>query len=414
MCGIVGCAGNLEYRDKDALQTLMHLCELRGEDSAGYFTVTKDSDEAVAFKNVGPTRYMFDTVQWDKLSLYNKRVFVGHCRKATVGGVSRQTAHPFTFDHITGVHNGTLRNWRALPGLNEVTDSAMLYKNFAETGVRQTIEATDGAYALIWWDESEGVLNVLKNDERSLFYCFSEDCEKIFWASEAWMLSIALSRHGIKMANLAKEGKPKEFIRPVENDTWWRIRPGVKGDKDSLRFLEDIDLKGGVNKASSYSGGGSTSRPPFQSPFSWGLDNDPLDDNIPEHLKSGSAQRRPTDPERTPSADESSSTSGAETVLHSTSCKSGGSRTNKPTLTLVQTSKNDGSASQIEPFLRGNGNLVLDEDEYASLVDPNCVWCQTPHTFEELKDQGKLGEWVDDDSYICKDCLFDTATAGIF
>lgn len=418
MCGIIGAAGDLEYRDKDVIQTLMHLCELRGEDSTGYFTVSKDSEVPTMFKNVGPTRYMFDTLAWDKLSLYNKRVFIGHCRKATVGVVSRTTAHPFVFGGITGVHNGTLRNWRSLPGDNEVTDSAMLYKNFSETGVRETIEATDGAYALIWWDEHEGLLNILKNDERPLFYCFSEDCKKLFWASEAWMLSVALSRGGIKMANLNKKGEAECFIKPVENDVWWRVRPGAKGDKDAITFLKDEDLKGGVKKA-------GYSHRPFQqgqtayNPFGW---EEELDDNIPEALrgtepinqrsKGQEKQKVLILPDGTNKAVGSTSTTSSSLQSKKTNAET--SRPKKTMLTLAVNNKNDGSDElNIGPHLLGNKGLILSEEEFTELVDPNCIWCQQPYDFEELKDQGKLGEWMTDDTFVCSSCLHETKLNGV-
>lgn len=351
---------------------------------------------------------MFDTVPWDKLSLYNKRVFIGHCRKATIGGVTRQSAHPYSFGPITGVHNGTVHNWRHLPGDNEITDSAMIFKNFAETGVKSTVEALDGAYAFIWWDEKEGLLNILKNNERTLFYCFSEDCEKIFWASEAWMLSIALARAGIKIADLSKkEDKYAEYIKPVENDVWWRIRPGAKGDKEAVRFLPDESVKGGVKKAGT--------RAPFQGPFSrmWAdLEDDP-NDTPPSAEKKEEQPLLLTPPATTNKVAESGTTSSSgKTSTKAASLKSQASRV---TLTLVHDSKRSGlSGSEVSAHLSGNGGLLLDEDEFTELVDPNCVWCQVGHTFEELKDQGKLGDWVDDDKYVCSSCMVDGKSAGIF
>ncbi|MCR8526389.1 hypothetical protein WB334_25780, partial [Escherichia coli] len=83
MCGIVGIVGDLSHKEKELLRDMMITCSLRGEDSAGFFTVKNHDREAAVTKCIGSPFDLFETKAWDRLSLYDKRIFVGHTRKAT-------------------------------------------------------------------------------------------------------------------------------------------------------------------------------------------------------------------------------------------------------------------------------------------------------------------------------------------
>jgi hypothetical protein len=412
-------AGALEYKDKDVLQILMHFCELRGEDSTGVFAVPKVGAEASIIKTVGPTRTFFDTIGWDKLQTSGKRAIIGHCRKATIGGIKRSTAHPFTYGKMTGVHNGTLKNWRYLPGETLETDSMTLYDNFDRVGVKETIEATEGAYALIWWNEETEELNVLRNGERPLFYCFSEDFKKIFWASESWMLHIALDKCGVKRGNLTPGEQFATTVLPVDTDTWWKIKiDGGHGVADPLKFLTEKNsdhvesLKGGVAPAKYVAA-------PFR-----GTVVSPFPDHRPgsgsqTNVSGGSGNLpalRHASPAATGTAAESTTTknSSSDTSSEAAPSQTQASRESQRTLSLVPTSRSDGSAASgnDNPALDvvvGYNGLVLNKEEYAMLVDPNCIWCQGPVSFDEIiADPSIIGDWTDEDSFICSGCVSNT------
>lgn len=435
MCGIVGMAGNLSYRDKDFLKMMMIFCQIRGEDSTGIFYVKQGEADPYSHKVLGDPSNMFETTFWDKLNLFDKNIVVAHCRKATIGVVSKYTAHPFTTDHITGVHNGTLRNWKALPGDTLATDSMTLFKNFArEGGVRETLEQTDGAYALVFYDAETGHLNFIRNKERPLYYAFSEKGDVIYWASEAWMIYMTAAKLGVKLMNLTPKDKYPSTTLEVDEDQWWRVTCNNRM-KDALVFQAPEELVGGVRKA--------VAPAPFvhRTPFSWeGESND-----------QGSGFHRPYNPNRTPPAPiqnraGSTTTSGsshASLLTHQASQQKDG-HSQRPTLSLVANSKSDGSgssnsgnppASPSDPLndpvpllghniegafdneLKGNGGLVLTKDEFRTLVDNKCIWCKVPHSFEELKgdakNPSKLGEWIDDDSFLCTGCQVDAQKQGI-
>jgi predicted glutamine amidotransferase len=410
-------AGNLGHRDKDMLKQMLILCQLRGEDSTGIFYVENGQSEPVSHKVVGDPSNLFETTFWDKMNLYNKSIVVGHCRKATVGGISRFTAHPFTTDHITGVHNGTLRNWRQLKGDDLATDSMTLFKNFArEGGVRENIEQLDGAYALVWYDEETGQLNFLRNNERPLYYAFNEAGDCMYWASEAWMIYMTASRVGIKLMNLTPDEKFPSHTMEVDEDKWWKIRC-KNAAKDALVFTAPEELKGGVRKP--------VYRAPFQNQYTGGYHAN----RTPFDWESRNKHLQPlTPPATTPSQGElvitqPSTESSTGTESHSSSKDTHSPR---PLLSLVQSSKKSGSESStsesppseedlndpvpvFDNELKGNGGLVLTKEEFQTLVDPNCIWCKVPHSFEELKGApgtpSTLGSWIDDDSFICTGCL---------
>lgn len=370
-------------------------------------------------KVVGASRALFDTRQWDTWRAYDERIFVGHCRKATVGKVSKATAHPFNYDHITGVHNGTLRNWRYLHDKPEETDSMTMYKAIAERGVRPVIDATDGAYAMVWYDEAEDTLNFLRNKERPLFYCMSKDWERIFWASESWMLSIALAKAGIDMADLTpRDEKNATYILPLEEDTWWRVKVGKRGAKDPVIFLQDHDeaLKGGVNpakyQAAPFHG---TYRTPFPVAGSGSAGTPP------------SGGQSDTTKTQGGSGTTNTSTSGTQATGSGSSTKD--TPASRPLLTVVHDSRSGGSgssnsgsqaASASDAPLRVNGELVVmgyngvlwTKKEYDAWIEQNCLWCQQIVTFDDLLDDPMaVGDWVDEERFICKACASNDCAA---
>lgn len=390
---------------------MLHVCELRGEDSTGIFSVKNTESEAKITKVVGGTREMFETAAWDKLSFYDKRAVVGHCRKATVGLVNRSTAHPFVRGNLTGVHNGTLRNWRDLPVEAESVDSSTLYSAMDKNGVKETIEAVDGAYAMIWWDAAEETVNVIRNKERPLYYAFNEAGSVIFLASEAWMITVNADRNGVKLMNLTPKESYVSRALAVTEDTLWRFRP-MNNTKTPLSFLKDVELKGGVNLP-------AKKVAPFQNRYDYrGSNHSPYGNITPiKRNELGQAVVSSTTDNlssaSTPNG--SNETDGQQSktsvVLLPSSSDAG---SDEPKKTEVSKELNDQIKSLFKDDypdeLRGNGDLLLSKDEFQTLVDPNCVWCQQGYSFEELRSD-KLGEWVDDTSYICSECLVSPSLA---
>lgn len=201
MCGLVGVAGDLNGLHEKVLKTLLILDSLRGEDSTGVAFVRKWDAEVTVAKQLGSPFELFEDRTFIKAQRTFNRVMMGHNRYATSGGVTKSGAHPFEFDTLVGAHNGTLNSrFRLDDDKDFKVDSQALYHNIEKNGLKETIKRLGGAgnaWSLTWWNKEEESLNFLRNAERPMFLCMSKDGKAIFWASEYWMLDVALMKHGI-------------------------------------------------------------------------------------------------------------------------------------------------------------------------------------------------------------------------
>lgn len=213
ICGLIGAAGPLSIKHERAIKTLLILDSLRGIDSTGIATIARNRDLKIA-KAVGNPFNLFDTKAFDKAVGGVNSVIIGHNRFATQGKVIAANAHPFSFPSLVGAHNGTLKNKHVLDDSRVYdVDSENLYHHMDKNGVENTIHKLDGAWALTWYNHEENTLNFIRNDERPLHVTVCEEGGVLFWASEAWMLRIALSREGLKHSD----------IDEVKEDVWHKI-----------------------------------------------------------------------------------------------------------------------------------------------------------------------------------------------
>ena len=147
----------------------------------------------------------WDFVQLDEYNRWTKdfnkyEAVIGHNRAATQGKVNTANAHPFTHGHITGVHNGTLRNHRQLTGGNKFdVDSEALIYSIMKDGYINTLEKTEGAYALVWWDHKDYKLRMTRNEERPLFFAFVKDRNTLMYASEEGLLRWIAERNKVNI-----------------------------------------------------------------------------------------------------------------------------------------------------------------------------------------------------------------------
>lgn len=201
MCGLVGIAGAVTGDHEKAFKTLLILDSLRGVDSTGIATIPRQGEAKIA-KQLGNPYELIEHPSFNRALMGMHRVLIGHNRWATVGGISRRTAHPFQVGEIIGAHNGTLTNkYQLLDSTDFTVDSENLFHHIHKKGLRDAMDVAIGAWSLTWWDEIEESVHFLRNKERPLFYAF-DNKGLLWWASESWMLHIASSRHNFTLSKV--------------------------------------------------------------------------------------------------------------------------------------------------------------------------------------------------------------------
>ena len=195
---------------------MLHFDVLRGEDSTGLCAVHKVYGqgnpvfEPKVYKSVGLPQDLYDdhpeVFVKDEYAPVGVVCLMGHNRYKTQGEVNVDNAHPFEFDNLIGAHNGTLvmNSLKELNGYGvHDVDSKIIFNHLSDTGNLQEVwDKANGAMALTWWDKQTNTLKIVRNGQRTLFYCYSHGGTTMFWASEGWMLQVALTRAGIQHSKI--------------------------------------------------------------------------------------------------------------------------------------------------------------------------------------------------------------------
>jgi predicted glutamine amidotransferase len=206
MCGLVGIySSNMLMKHKDVLSSLLYLDTWRGRDSTGVAALRQNADTHTIKSTVPGYEFIEGPRLGEHLKL-NDFLWIGHNRHGTMGRNTKANAHPFEIlDEdgtclLVGAHNGTLKNKHVLDDHVEFgTDSEALFSHIANNTIQKAIPLIEGAWALTYYDHMDEELVMIRNDERPLCYAWEEGKKTLIWASEAWMLRIATSRHGVKL-----------------------------------------------------------------------------------------------------------------------------------------------------------------------------------------------------------------------
>lgn len=280
MCGIVGWITtekmNCEYDRRRYLSQALIAGTLRGDDSTGIFLVPHQTDkeknpESRWLKNVGDGYSFVCSKDYHDETAHLELVkwAIGHNRSATVGKVTTDGAHPFQEGPITLVHNGTLTTTYDLPiAMHELrsggveVDSHVIAHNLAIHPVEEVVKKLDGAYALVWHDQRDDSLNIIRNEKRPLHLMQATDQRTIYIASEAEMLHwlcarIKIARGPIyqpkpgvwmkfKDGSLLPECKQVEMYTPTYSYHGWGETHYPKADRPTTTTSGATTTSGGT------------------------------------------------------------------------------------------------------------------------------------------------------------------------
>lgn len=269
MCGLIGAvSGELYHKDLKMVGYLQFFNQLRGTDSTGIAfgyadgsielnkavggfdalraKLNEDTEEGSAFHGYtympegveesytvnGKVKYLIKA----KKSLF----YMGHGRYKTVGEVDEENAHPFMFDNIVGMHNGTLLDYyykglstydenysdsyAVLAKIDSLSSPDVSPEKYSDD-ILAMLSGIRGAYAIVWWDKHRKEMNFVRNHERTLYIGSSKDSKKVYWASEEWMIEVAAKRAGI----------PDIESGALPTRTWLTARSDDKGVMDVTR-----------------------------------------------------------------------------------------------------------------------------------------------------------------------------------
>lgn len=217
MCGIAGIFSTfLAKQEVDAFCDLMAISYLRGTDSTGVFALKRDYQAKKGESNLmwGVRKDALDPFEFinspnmDALRSGSPMMFIGHTRSATKGTINAANAHPFVFDNVVGVHNGTLEGNYPFKADYE-TDSQALYRLINDKGIEEALKEIEQAssytaYSLVFYDFQNNTLNFIRNHRRPMTLAWTQGKGALVWASEYLFLDVILSRRGLRMS--AEEG----------------------------------------------------------------------------------------------------------------------------------------------------------------------------------------------------------------
>lgn len=227
MCGHVGVAGCLLTADEALMKRKLLLDYWRGMDSTGMAAV-RASKEVLTAKIASHPLDLFDMARFKTaLNGIASRAFIGHNRAATRGKVNGHNAHPFTFGPITGAHNGTLspvsfKDLTTVLGEEFDVDSQAIFRAIEEFGIEEVVPQLVGAWALVWYDERDDTINFIRNKERPLWYGYTADKKRLFWASEWQTIDNATDMAATKYDLYEDPDKGYKYW-PFAEDTWYRV-----------------------------------------------------------------------------------------------------------------------------------------------------------------------------------------------
>lgn len=209
MCGIVGV---FRYaKNKQDIPTAQALAiskllidagsagNVRGVDSTGILCIDQAKNEYYSQKKVmhGTDFVQLPTIKNTLLNWEKWDAVVMHHRWATVGGISRDTAHPHHYGNTFLVHNGTLTGYISHKysevGMNDSQTLTNVIDNLGPQGITEM----SGPMALVWYSAGDKILHLYRNKDRPLAMATFDG--GLLFASEMGMLKWLCERNDVEI-----------------------------------------------------------------------------------------------------------------------------------------------------------------------------------------------------------------------
>lgn len=197
-----GCLMNLG-KTAGIMRDMLWIDGLRGHDGTGYLqadNIYKGDPIVKCYKkNLNAVDFLENTKTGDMLNnIADYRFHIGHNRYSTKGASTSKNSHPFHEGNIWMVHNGSITN---ILGMNDFhkfdVDSEAACAYMKREGVEKFAKNVIGAYAVVWFDELDSSLHILRNEDRQIYYAETEHYAA--FASEPWTIQSAVCRNGHKI-----------------------------------------------------------------------------------------------------------------------------------------------------------------------------------------------------------------------
>jgi predicted glutamine amidotransferase len=393
MCGLVGIySSNMLNKHKEVLNSLLYLDTWRGKDSTGVAAIRHNADTHV-LKSTVPGYEFVEHPRFNDFLKLNDFCWIGHNRFGTMGKNIKTNAHPFEILDddgaclLVGAHNGTLKNKHNLVDHAQFgTDSEALFNQIAHTSLEETIPQIDGAWALTYYDHIAEELRFIRNKERPFCFAYEEGKKTMIWASEAWMIRIAMSRSGLKLHD--------DRVYTTEVDTLYMFPAPMKMN-DELSYT----TKGGLaGKAPAFFQGRQNWQQNQQGRREWtGGATGPSS-------KEGASQTNQSSQQgQTPKVigiPPSTSQSGTPTP------GLGEKQTPTNVISLPQQSSVKSDNTLGAKTYKGYGGRPLSRREIEDQLKGGCSWCE----LESIQISDRHA-WFDDGKPVCGMCISDTHPA---
>lgn len=438
MCGIAGIySTSLTEKEILAFKKLLVVNQLRGDDSTGVIRVSKDL-KLDTLKAMGDSsKFVRHEKTKEFMSTKTEPIlFVGHCRAATKGSVSHNNAHPFVFQNVSGVMNGTFNGSFKNSDMFE-TDTEAIYFNINKSiadndgdfvpGLQDSF-TYDANFALTFINRKTNTLNFIRGGNgqmRPLHFTYLSGRTTLIWSSTSEMLEFIVNDiMGIKASGW--KVSDEDPVWTLNKYDLYQIQLGKPASAGKLFHtnLEDVSY--------TYVSGNSYTNP--QSQYYYGLgyddyvdgDNEPTGKSSKSLIKCSDGQYRsreaerkrlagtfPNSPGRVPNTGNHSGVFGS-----SGRNKKGGSGNDLSTLSWLQSSvkeeegKTERSATEEERFeaiamaktnSKSDMNRPQSTHELKYRLKEGCMSCGNEVNPDDLEEVARV-RWWSREAYACGDC----------